>query len=75
MYSTCITMLFSNNQLLTCFVRICTEETQIHYFQLKFVSTYRKEMKIIAITYFLTTLPIMTTKIAITSYLVALDSH
>ena len=39
---------------------------EIHHFQLKFVSIYRKEVKIIAITYFLATLPIMTTKIAIT---------
>ena len=52
-----------------------------HYFQLKFVSIYRKEVKIIAITYFLTTLPILATKIAVTRYLVidlglvALDSH
>ena len=39
---------------------------EIHYFQLKFVSIYRKEVKIIAITYFLVTLPILPTKIAIT---------
>ena len=43
---------------------------EIHHFQLKFVSIYRKEVKIIAITYFLATLPILTTKIAITRYLV-----
>ena len=42
---------------------------EIHYFHLKFVSIYRKEMKIIAITYFLATLPILVTKIAITRYL------
>ena len=49
----------------------------MHHFQLKFVSIYRKEVKIIAITYFLATLLILTTKIAITRYLklVALDSH
>ena len=39
---------------------------EIHHFQLKCVSIYRKEVKIIAITYFLATLPIMATKIAIT---------
>ena len=39
-------------------------------FQLKFVSIYRKDVKIIAITYFLATLPILTTKIAVTRYLV-----
>ena len=43
---------------------------EIHYFQLKFVSIYRKEVKIIALTYFLATLPILVTKIAITRYLV-----
>ena len=54
---------------------------EIHHLQLKFVSIYRKEVKIIAITYFLATLPILATKIAITRYividlgLVALDSH
>ena len=48
---------------------------EIHHFQLKFVSIYRKEVKIIALTYFLATLPILATKIAITRYLVALDSH
>ena len=42
---------------------------EIHYFQLKFVSIYRKEVKIIAITYFLATLPILAIKIAITRYL------
>ena len=60
---------------------------EIHHFQLKFVSIYRKEVKIIAHTYFLATnLPIYATKIAkkITRHLasnridlglVALDSH
>ena len=38
---------------------------EIHHFQLKCLSIYRKEVKIIAITYFLTTLPILATKIAI----------
>ena len=38
---------------------------EIHHYQLKFVSIYRKEVKIIAITYFMTTLPILATKIAI----------
>ena len=55
---------------------------EIHQFQLKFVSIYCK-VKIIALTYFLATLPIFATKIAITRYLVividlglvALDSH
>ena len=41
---------------------------EIHHFQLKFVSAYRKEVKIITITYFLATLPILATKIAITRY-------
>ena len=36
---------------------------EIHHFQLKFVSIYRKEVKIIALTYFLATLPILATKI------------
>ena len=55
---------------------------EIHHFQLKVVSIYRKEVKIIALTYFLATLPILTTNIAITLPgnridlgLVALDSH
>ena len=53
---------------------------KIHNFQLKFVSIYCKEVKIIAITYFLATLPILDTKIAIMRYLVdlglvPLDSH
>ena len=55
---------------------------EIHYIQLKCVSIYRKEVKIIAITYFLATLPFLATKIAITLTsnridlkLVALDSH
>ena len=39
---------------------------EIHHFQLKFVSIYRKEVKIIALTYFLATLPILATEIAIT---------
>ena len=43
---------------------------EIHHFQLKFLSIYHKEVKIIAITYFLATLPILATKIAITRYLV-----
>ena len=44
---------------------------EIHHFQLKFVSIYRKEVKIIALTYFLAAnLPILATKIAITRYLV-----
>ena len=42
---------------------------EIHHFQLKFESIYRKEVKIIAITYFLATLPILATKIAFTRYL------
>ena len=52
---------------------------EIHHFQLKFVSIYRKEVKMFALTYFLATLH---TKIAITLpgnridlRLVALDSH
>ena len=55
---------------------------EIHHFQLKFVSIYRKEVKIIAITYFLATLPILAIKIAntlpsnrIDIGLVALDLH
>ena len=43
---------------------------EIDHFQLKFVSIYRKKMKIMAITYFLATLPIVATKIVITRYLV-----
>ena len=43
---------------------------EIHQFQLKVVSIYRKEVKIIALTYFLATLPILATKIAIPRYLV-----
>ena len=39
---------------------------EIHHFQLNFVSIYRKEVKIISMTYFLATLPILATKIAIT---------
>ena len=39
---------------------------KIHHFQLKFVSIYRKEVKNFAITYFLATLLILATKIAIT---------
>ena len=39
---------------------------EIYHFQLKFVYIYRKKLKIIAITYFLATLPIFTTKITIT---------
>ena len=55
---------------------------EIYHFPLKFVSIYRKKIKILAITYFLATLPILATKIAITLPsnridlgLVALDSH
>ena len=47
---------------------------EIHHFQLKFVSIYRKEVKIIAITYFLATLAILVTKIAITRYLVIVST-
>ena len=47
---------------------------EIQNFQLKFVSIYRKEVKIIAITYFLATLPILATKIAITRYLVIVST-
>ena len=43
---------------------------EIHHFQLNFLSIYRKEVKIIALTYFLATLPILATKISITRYLV-----
>ena len=46
----------------------------IHHFQLKFVSIYRKEVDIIAISYFLATLPILATKIAITRYLVIVST-
>ena len=41
---------------------------EIHHFQLKFVSIYRKDVKIIA------TLPILITKIAITRYLVIVST-
>ena len=47
---------------------------EVHHFQLKFVSIYSKEVKIIAITYFLATLPIFATKIAITRYLVIVST-
>ena len=47
---------------------------EIHHFLLKFVSIYRKEVKIIAITYFLATLPILASKIAITHYLVIVST-
>ena len=47
---------------------------EIHHFQLKCVSIYRKEVKIIAITYFLATLHILATKIAITRYLVIVST-
>ena len=47
---------------------------EIHHFQLKCVSIYRKEVNIIAITYFLATLPILVTKITITHYLVILST-
>ena len=43
---------------------------EIDHFQLKFVSIYPKEVKIIVLTYFLATLPILATKIAITHYIV-----
>ena len=39
---------------------------EVHHFHLNFVSIYRKDVKIIAITYFLATLPILAAKIAIT---------
>ena len=42
---------------------------EIHHFQFKFVSIYRKEVNVIALIYFLATLPILATKIAITRYL------
>ena len=44
---------------------------EIHHFQLKCVSIYRKEVEIIAITYFLA---ILATKIAITRYLVIVST-
>ena len=47
---------------------------EIHHFKLKIVSIYRKEVKIIALTHFLATLPILATKIAITRYLVILST-
>ena len=47
---------------------------EIHNFQLKFVSIYRKEIKIIAITSFLATLYTLVTKIAITRYLAIVAS-
>ena len=47
---------------------------ETHHFQLKFASIYRKEVKIIEITYFLATLPIMDTKVAITRYLVIVST-
>ena len=47
---------------------------EIHHFPLKFVSIYRKKKKIMAITYFLATLPILATKIAITRYLVIVST-
>ena len=48
----------------------------MHQFQLKFVLAYiyRNEMKIIAITYFLATLAIFNTKIAITRNLLIVSS-
>ena len=39
---------------------------EIHHLQLKCVSIYHKEVKMIAITYFLATVPSVATKIAIT---------
>ena len=47
---------------------------EIHHFQLKFVSIYLKEVKIIANTYFLATLPSLTPRIAITRYLVIVST-
>ena len=47
---------------------------EIHHFQFKFMSIYCKEVKIIAITYFLANLPILATKIAITRYLVIVST-
>ena len=47
---------------------------EIHHIQLKCVSIYRKEVKIIGITYFLATLPILATKIAIMHYLVIVST-
>ena len=47
---------------------------EIHHFQLKFVSIYRKEVKIIVVTYFLATLPILAIKIAIMRYLVIVST-
>ena len=47
---------------------------EINHFQLKFVSIYRKEVKIIVIIYLLATLPILATKIAITRYLVIVST-
>ena len=41
----------------------------MHKFQLKFVNTYRNEVAIFAITYFLATVAILDTEIAITRYL------
>ena len=43
---------------------------EIHHCQLKVVSIYRKEVKIIAITYLLANLPILATKTAIMRYLI-----
>ena len=48
---------------------------EIHNFKLKCVSLYRKEVKIIALTYFLETVPILATKIAITRYLVIVNNR
>ena len=47
---------------------------EIYHFQLKFLSIYRKEVNIIAITYFLATLHILATKIAIMRYLVMVST-
>ena len=47
---------------------------EIHQFPLKYVSIYRKKMKIMTITYFLATLLILATKIAITRYLVIVST-
>ena len=45
----------------------------MHQLQLKFVYIYRNEVKIIAMIYFLATLAILATKIAITHYLVTVS--
>ena len=47
---------------------------EIHDFHLKFVSIHRTEAKITTIRYFLATLPILATKIAITRLLVIVST-